>query len=538
MRNNGRDYGHDHHYIIIGAGPAGLQLGYYLERAGLDYVILEAGFTAGTFFKRFPRHRQLISVNKVYTGHNDAESNLRWDWNSLLSEDNELLFKHYSKSYFPQADDLVRYLSDYADQHRLKIKYNTRVENVTKERLFRITDQDGNLYSCSILVVATGVASPHVPDIPGIDLAESYADVSVDPQDFINQRVLILGKGNSGFETAQNLVETAAVIHLASPNTIKMAWRSHYVGHLRAVNNDILDTYQLKSQNGIIDAKIDRIRHRDGKYAVQVSYTHASGEVEELTYDRVIVCTGFQFDSSMFDRMCKPTLAIDGRFPDQTCEWESTNVKDLYFAGTLTQMRDFKTATSAFIHGFRYNARALYNIFERKYRGKEWPSRPVTLTQWALMETVIERVNKTSALWQQFGFLCDLIIVDERKREARYYEELPVDYVRYSDFGSNDHYYMVTLEYGPDHLFVDPFNVQRVPRDRVDQATQSSALHPIIRRFKGSGLVAVHHVIEDIAADWSDETHTLPLLRFFADQLVMPASSDLAGKTGTVTQSV
>ena len=30
-------------YLVIGAGPAGLQLGYFLEQAGRDYLILEAG---------------------------------------------------------------------------------------------------------------------------------------------------------------------------------------------------------------------------------------------------------------------------------------------------------------------------------------------------------------------------------------------------------------------------------------------------------------------------------------------------------------
>ena len=38
-------------YLIIGAGPAGLQLGYFLHRAGRDYVILERGETAGDFYR-------------------------------------------------------------------------------------------------------------------------------------------------------------------------------------------------------------------------------------------------------------------------------------------------------------------------------------------------------------------------------------------------------------------------------------------------------------------------------------------------------
>ena len=55
-------------YLIIGAGPAGLQLGYFLDRAGLDYQILERADSAGAFLV-LSRHRRLISVNKVETGY-------------------------------------------------------------------------------------------------------------------------------------------------------------------------------------------------------------------------------------------------------------------------------------------------------------------------------------------------------------------------------------------------------------------------------------------------------------------------------------
>ena len=40
-------------YIVIGAGPAGLQLGYYLQKMGCSYIILEREDKAGAFFEQF-----------------------------------------------------------------------------------------------------------------------------------------------------------------------------------------------------------------------------------------------------------------------------------------------------------------------------------------------------------------------------------------------------------------------------------------------------------------------------------------------------
>jgi ribulose 1,5-bisphosphate synthetase/thiazole synthase len=39
-------------YCVIGAGPAGLQMGYFLKRAGRDYVILERSHQAGEIWPK------------------------------------------------------------------------------------------------------------------------------------------------------------------------------------------------------------------------------------------------------------------------------------------------------------------------------------------------------------------------------------------------------------------------------------------------------------------------------------------------------
>ncbi|GAA0847024.1 NAD(P)-binding domain-containing protein [Streptosporangium amethystogenes subsp. fukuiense] len=509
-------------YVVIGAGPAGLQLGYLLGKAGRSYLILEAGPAPGTFFRTFPRHRRLISINKRYTGSDDPELNLRMDWNSLLSDDPGLLFTRYSDRYFPDADDMVRYLADFAAACDLSVAYDARVCQVARASgggHFLVSDERGRTHEARRLVVATGVSRPNVPPIPGIETAEPYGTVSTDPSEYVNQRVLVIGKGNSAFETADSLVETAAVIHVAGPKSVRMAWRTHFVGNLRAVNNNFLDTYQLKSQNALLDGDVKRIeRQADGSYLVTVSFVRADEVTKDIPYDRVVVCTGFRIDASIFSDECRPDLVINDRFPALTPAYESVNVPDLYFAGTLTQSRDFKRGTSGFIHGFRYGTRALHRILESRYHDAGWPGRELPADPEALAAAVLERVNRSSALWQQFGLLGDVVVLDGHGG-ARYLEELPVD-LEGPPIGDGGHF-TITLEYGPEHDKVDPFDVEvgRIRQNDAERAAEGHYLHPVVRHHRAGAPSAVHHVTENLENDWtSREIHLEPLRAFFARQ--------------------
>ncbi|MGA4843588.1 NAD(P)-binding domain-containing protein [Streptomyces sp. G45] len=528
-------------YLIVGAGPAGLQAGYFLQRSGHSYLIVESGAAPGTFFTRFPRHRKLISINKVHTGWDDPELRLRTDWNSLLSDEGAPLFTDYTPRYFPDADTMVRYLGDFAAAHRLAVRHSTRITEITRPGPpagtgdFVARAADGSVFRARRLIVATGVSRPYVPDIEGVETAERYADVSVDPADFTGQRVLIIGRGNSGFETADQLIETAAVIHLAGPGSLRLAWQTHFVGHLRAVNNNFLDTYQLKSQNALLDGTVQSIRLRpDGSYLVAVSFARVREVVKEIRYDRVILATGFRFDASLFAPECRPRLTIRDRFPEQTDAWESVNVPDLYFAGTLTQQRDFKKSTSGFIHGFRYGVRALHHILRRRYHGVPWPSRELPPTPEAAADAVIARVNRSSALWQLFAFMADALLIGP-DGTVRHHEEVPLAHLHRAvadgDFGDVSRYLAVTLEYGADHDRVNPFDVQ------VGRVTQSDTsgldgryLHPVVRVFDGGSAagtpVAEHHLTENLENEWdSEEVHRAPLLRFLRAHLA-PATAD------------
>ncbi|MEU7087161.1 NAD(P)-binding domain-containing protein [Streptomyces achromogenes] len=529
-------------YLVIGAGPAGLQAGYFLQKSGRDYLIVEESDTPGAFFTRFPRHRTLISSNKVHTGWSDPEMRLRVDWNSLLSDEGPL-FTAYSPRYFPPADDMVRYLVDFARTHELRIRHNTRIARISRPGggLFVATDEHGNVVRARRVIVATGVSRPYVPPIEGAAEAEHYDQVSVDPAEFTDKRVLIIGRGNSAFETADHLIETAAVIHVAGPGSLKLAWRTHFVGHLRAVNNNFLDTYQLKSQNAVLDGDILRIaRKPDGTYVVSVEFSRVAEVVKDIPYDRVILATGFRFDASIFDDDCRPDLVIKDRFPQLTDAWESVNVPDLYFAGTITQSLDFKKSTSGFIHGFRYGVKALHRILERRYHDRDWPHTVLPAAAGPVTDAVIERVNRSSALWQLFGFLGDAVLVGT-DGAVRHCEEIPVAHLHHAaargEFGALASYFTVTLEYGADHDRVDPFDitVSRTPQQDTS-GLDARYLHPVVRQFLPDGTgkpVAEHHITENLENEWDNpDVHVGPLRSFLATRLSagddLPAGGEIA----------
>ncbi len=504
--------------LILGAGPAGLQLAYYLQKKQRPYLILESGDSPGSFFKKFPRHRRLISINKVVTGFDDAEMNLRWDWNSLLND--ELKFTDYSRKYFPDAEDYCQYLLDFANRHDLKIQYGFQVSRVRKDKdCFILKDTRGHEVKSKVLIVATGLSKPQIPTFPGVELAELYGDVSIDPRDFEGQRVLVVGKGNSALETADNLIETTASIHICSPTPARMAWTTHFVGNIRAINNNFLDTYQLKSQNVVLDAWVESLEKTpSGGIMCHILYSHAKGEKRSIPFDRAILATGFRFDDSIFDDSCKPELAFDKKLPAMTSSWESTNVENMYFAGALMQMRDFKKTMSGFIHGFRHNVKMLVQIVEHKHHGKPIRGEGMTDSPRALADRIVDRLTRSASMYLQPGFFCDMLVV-HNKNGVEYYDDIPIDYIADSEFCRNRHYYTISLEYGDYSQVRDPFAIDRDPDP--SNAHLIEYLHPIIRRYGNGNFIRAHHLVEDLENDYVKERYIASISDFLERELAM-----------------
>ena len=242
--------------IIIGAGPAGIQLGYFFEKNSIDYIILERNSCAGSFFEKYPHSKNLISINKKYTGNDNKDFNLRHDWNSLLNDEN-FLFKNYSDSFYPKSENLFNYLNDFSKKFNLKIQFNTNVISVYKKKNIYYIKTDNNIYKTNKLIIATGLSLPSIPKCPIIannhKNIKHYSEFEKDffckkenLEKFINKTVYIIGSGKSSLELGNILNEYTSNIFIAGkPRELSII--SHYVGDVRTIYLPFYETFFLKT---------------------------------------------------------------------------------------------------------------------------------------------------------------------------------------------------------------------------------------------------------------------------------------------------
>ncbi|CAF4124910.1 unnamed protein product [Rotaria socialis] len=555
-----------HLLTTLGAGPAGIQLAYFLHKAKRDYIAYERSSQAGSFFINYPRHRQLISINKRNTGEKNRKFNLRHDWNSLLSNDDHLRFTHRSKKLFPSADLMVNYLNDFYRHHNLHIQLNITIKNLKpiseqtttcsskdcsflSTARFRMNDQYDNSYTCGIVIVATGLSIPNIPPIDGIDLAVGYENVSLVTEEFENKSVLILGRGNAAFEVAQHIYDATNYIHMISRSRVRNAYATHYVGDLRAINNQLLDTYQLKSLDALVE--IDLMEHEllqnpvDGR--IQIKYKISDTDIniherqEAVAYDKVIRCLGFKFDDSIWhpDVKIEKNLGRTNKYPKIQFDYQSFDYDHLYFTGTLMHSIDFRKSSGGFIHGFRYLTQTLYRIFEYRYHENKWPS--ITFSWYSLTNYLIKRMNEADGIYQMFGQLVDVILIDRINRQCRFIEEYPARLLpRLEEIAGyrSENLLILNMQYGMNYSGAgrDVFAFDRVSAS-VDTADRSNFLHPVLYYYDSSleeidfenvkagflpltSSTRIHHIIENVLTSWMEPTeHILPL-RIFLENIL------------------
>lgn len=334
--------------IVIGAGQSGLAAGYYLQRAGLRFVILDANPQIGGSWQHYWYSLRLFSPAKY-------------------SELPGMAFPG-DPGHFPRRDAVIHYLTCYAQHFQMDVRLGVRVAAIQKHGdAFYVQTDDGETWQARTVIDATGAFNrPHMPHIQGDDVFQGRVLHSMDyrePSPFINQRVVVIGANNSAVQIACEVAQVARV-SLATRREIK--WTPQRVlgkdifFWFHGTGFDMLPLglwFDLHDNDMVIDDGRYQAQVRTGNPDVREMFTafDAAGVIwadgAHEAVDTVIYATGYRADN-------KPYLAGLGALcPENHTPLErggvSKTVPGLYFVGVFGQ----RTAASATLRGVGADAR-------------------------------------------------------------------------------------------------------------------------------------------------------------------------------------
>jgi putative flavoprotein involved in K+ transport len=175
--------------VVVGGGQAGLAIGYYLAQQAQNFTILEAANQlAAAWRQRWDSLRLFTPVRydslpgKVFPGDRDS---------------------------YPARDDVVAYLTDYAETFGLPVELDSPVRSVQPADGSYFVETEGRSYQTDQVVIATGPFQvPRIPAIAGgLDdaVVHFHASDYRQPGSIPPGPVLVVGGGNTGFQIAEEL---------------------------------------------------------------------------------------------------------------------------------------------------------------------------------------------------------------------------------------------------------------------------------------------------------------------------------------------
>lgn len=196
-----RDGEHGGHYpvIVIGAGQAGLSVGYHLKRRGVPFVILDANDRIGDQWRR------------------------RWDSLRLFTparfDGLDGMAFPAPRFSFPTKDDMGDFLEAYAHRFDLPVRTGVRVDGLRPGKAGYVVTSGKVEWSADQVVVAmSDFQRPKVPSFAAdLDpaIVQLHSSDYRSPAQMEEGDVLVVGGGNSGSEIARELSMAGHRVHMA-----------------------------------------------------------------------------------------------------------------------------------------------------------------------------------------------------------------------------------------------------------------------------------------------------------------------------------
>ena len=239
---------------IIGAGPAGIAATLSAKQQGLIYLTLDQDSLGGTVFQ-YPRGK-IVMTQPV-----------------KLPVVGDMHFKETSK------EDLLEFWNGVEKSTGIRINYQEAVDRIeTVPGGFHITSRK-NKYTVDRVLLAIGRrGTPRKLGVPGEELSKVVYRL-IDPEQYRDQKVLIVGGGDSALEAALAIADEAG-------SQVSLSYRSDSFSRAKAKNRDRIDSYAANGKIKLfLPSNLTKIE------PTQVTLDYAGNQVN-LPNDAVIINAG------------------------------------------------------------------------------------------------------------------------------------------------------------------------------------------------------------------------------------------------------
>lgn len=285
--------------IIVGAGPCGLACGIEAVRHGLRYLILEQGSIAESI-RRYPIHMRFFS-----TADNISIANIPF----AIAE---------AKATRSEA---LQYYRKVSEHFQLALRLYTRVTAIWPQAdgTFVVETHKGDALRGRSVVVATGYfTQPRYLNVEGEQLPH-VSHYYREAFDYVHQRVVLIGGGNSAVEAALDLYRHGAHVHmLVRGSDFKPTAKYWLVPDLKR-----------RIAEGHIQVSF---RSHVLRISPKHVYYEQEGQAKKLPADFVLALTGYLPDTSLLQQA---GVHIAEDLVPQYNEHFETNIPGLYVAGTI-----------------------------------------------------------------------------------------------------------------------------------------------------------------------------------------------------------
>ncbi|WP_026560053.1 NAD(P)/FAD-dependent oxidoreductase [Bacillus sp. J37] len=338
--------------IIIGAGQAGLAVGYYLKQSNKSFLILDKGNEVGESWKE--RYDSLV----LFTPR-------------MYSTLPGMKFQGESHG-FPTKAEVADYLQKYVVKYNIPIRFQSEVVSVSEKEGHFIIKTKNNVYTAENLVIATGPFQ--IPSMPAlskkVNINQLHSSQYRNSKQLTDGNVLVVGCGNSGAQIAVELSKERETFLAVSkklsylPLILRQKsifWWFDKIGILKASNSSLIGRLIQKRGDPIFGFELKEAIKQDTiklkNRVIDVNQHKLFFEdTTELEVQNIIWATGFKTDFSWLH--INHVISEKGNVIHTR---GVTTIKGLYFIGLPWQYR----RGSALLQGIGYDAEYIVRKINR-----------------------------------------------------------------------------------------------------------------------------------------------------------------------------